>query len=85
MIGHDRLHPITSKDTALIPLATLCDSPWSHDECCDLQARHAWRFRRRKLTAQSFTIAADSLGFVWQLLRLIVKPTLDFIGTSREF
>jgi hypothetical protein len=41
--------------------------------------------RRRKLTTQSFTIAAGSLGFTRQLLRLIVKPTLDFIGTSREF
>jgi hypothetical protein len=50
-----------------------------------LQARRAWRVRRRKLTAQSFTIAADSLGFAWRLLWLIVKPTLDFIGTSREF
>jgi hypothetical protein len=35
--------------------------------------------------SQSFTIAADSLGFTWQLLGLIVKPTLDFISTSREF
>ncbi|MGC1880929.1 MAG: hypothetical protein WA703_06935, partial [Pseudolabrys sp.] len=61
------------------------NSPWSYDGCRDLQARRAWRFRRRKLTAQSFTIAADSLGFTWQLLTLIVKPTLDFIGTSREF
>jgi hypothetical protein len=42
-------------------------------------------FVAKKLTAQSFTIAADSLGFAWQLWRLIVKPTLDFIGTSREF
>jgi len=35
--------------------------------------------------SQSFTIAADSLGITWQLLGLIVKPTLDFISTSREF
>ena len=27
----------------------------------------------------------NSLGFTWQLLGLIVKPTLDFISTSHEF
>jgi hypothetical protein len=32
-----------------------------------------------------FTIRVDSLGFPRTVLEMIVKPTLDFIGTSDHY
>ena len=36
----------------------------------------------QKIDGAKFYNRGGSLGFAWQFLRLIVKPTLDFIGTS---